>query len=94
MMKFIWCILVLFTPLQAAELVGIVTDAESKKPLQGVTVRLDGGVATETDTAGMFQFVNRPSQIHRLRISHVSYEPVVRELRLDSLHVKLAIGLV
>lgn len=88
-MKVLWCMLMFLAPLQAAELVGIVTDVETKKPLQGVTVRLVGGVVTETDAQGEFRFFNVAEGVQYLRVSHVGYEGGERAVRVDGNRVQV-----
>lgn len=58
----------------AATLQGVVTSAESGRPLHGVTVRVvDAGRVTETDTFGRFLFIDLPGGAYRLDISHVGF---------------------
>jgi outer membrane cobalamin receptor len=94
-MKFlVWVFMLIAMPVQAAELVGVVTDAETGKPLQGVTVRVVAGVAMQTDEKGVFRFLNVSEEIHHLRVSHVGYESVVRVVGASDLVSEVVVALV
>lgn len=62
---------------------GRVFDASSGKPLDGVTVRLEGTLALidQTDLAGQFLLVDVPMGEHEVRFSKSGYHPT-RETRV------------
>ena len=65
----------------AAMLQGIVTNAETGRPLPGATVRvLDISRVTQTDSLGHFRFPNLPDDAYRLEIRHVGFHTRAIEL--------------
>lgn len=52
-----------------AELVGVVRDARTKKPLPAVRVSLDGGATATTDAEGRFRFDSLPAGLCTVRLS-------------------------
>lgn len=94
MKYFLYLLLCITSSVQAAELVGFVRDVETRTPLPGVTVRVVGGMAMQTDERGQFRFVKMLEGIHRLRVSHVGYAPVVQDVNLGEDTLSVVIDLV
>ena len=71
----IFLILCASTPLQAAEIAGRVTDAETRTPVANASVRvLNAGLATKTDDRGHFAFSNLTAGDYTLEITHIAYQ--------------------
>lgn len=66
-------------PLEAAEIAGRVTDAETRVPIANARVRvLNADLATRTDLRGEFLFTDLNAGTYTIAISHVAYLPAQR----------------
>ena len=80
----IFLILCASTPLQAAEIAGRVTDAETRTPVANASVRvLNAGLATKTDDRGHFAFSDLAAGVYSLAISHIAYQTGRRTVHLS-----------
>ncbi len=71
----IFLILCASTPLQAAEIAGRVTDAETRMPIANASVRiLNDDLATKTDDRGHFAFSDLTPGDYSLAITHIAYQ--------------------
>jgi hypothetical protein len=63
------------TPLATGRIFGRVTDAVTKQPIEGATVRLTdvAGMVRLTDSRGSFTFSGIPRAVHQVVIEHVGY---------------------
>jgi hypothetical protein len=63
------------TPLATGRIFGRVTDALTKQPIEGATVRLVDvdGMVRLTDSHGSFMFSGIPRAVHQVVIEHVGY---------------------
>ncbi len=65
---------------QSGSIEGIITDKKNQETLIGTNVVIDGTMkGTITDAKGYFQLTDLAPGIYKLRISYVSYAPVVLE---------------
>ncbi|MDD7318971.1 MAG: TonB-dependent receptor [Prevotella sp.] len=56
---------------------GVVTDAETGRPVRDANIRVDNSLAKGvTNAEGRFKITNLPDKKHKLSITHVSYAPV------------------
>ena len=79
----IFLILCANTPLQAAEIVGRVTDAETRMPIANASVRvLNDDLATKTDARGHFAFSDLTAGAYTLAITHIAYQAGQRTVRV------------
>lgn len=68
---------------------GVVVSADSRLPLSGASVRIDGSTrAAETDSAGGYSFTHLRSGTYDIHVSHVGYEAgrasaVINDARLS-----------
>lgn len=60
---------------------GYVLDIQSKTPLAGVNVTIDGGKTTKTDRNGLFEIVVEHKKA-QLSFSHIGYRPYVQNVML------------
>ena len=66
-------------PLEAAEIAGRVTDAETQAPVANAQVRvLNADLATKTDHRGYFGLSGLNAGTYTLAISHIAYLPAQR----------------
>jgi protocatechuate 3,4-dioxygenase beta subunit len=71
---------------KGATVSGVVTDRESRRPIAGATVRLDGvtgtgtGARTTTDDAGRYTIDGTPTGAFSLRFSHTEYRERIEPL--------------
>lgn len=83
-MKVLIAIFLMMTiPVQAVELVGVVRHGETGELLRGVTVRVGDERAVQTDEVGVFRFGKMDVGMYQVRVSHVGFKGVVREVRVD-----------
>jgi len=62
---------------------GIIIDAKTKTPIQGVSINLvDVKLGTFTNAAGYFEINNLSSGIHLVEISHIGYSTIVDNIDL------------
>lgn len=63
------------TPLATGRIFGRITDAVTKEPIEGATVRLTDvdGMIGLTDSRGTFTFSDVPRAVHQLVIEHIGY---------------------
>jgi TonB-dependent receptor len=62
---------------RAAEIEGLISDANANVALQGATVRLDGGTkVTVTDRSGRYEFRDLPPGRYQITVSYVGYRDV------------------
>ena len=79
----IFLILCANTPLWAAQIVGRVTDAETRMPIASVRVRvLNTDFATQTDESGRFVFFDLMPGTYTLSVTHVAYGVGQRTVRV------------
>ncbi len=100
-MLLLGALILLFSGLyaQTLKIQGTVTDQQNKSPLQGATVRLksatDSGFSRSllSDSTGSFLFSALPADSFILSVSFVGFNPVTRNIRLDSSDVTLSISI-
>ena len=90
---FFICFLFGITALDAAQIVGTITDAETGTPIPNATVHiLNTDRAAQTDPNGQFVFLNLSSLQYTLHISHVAYHPTDRMVQAKE-NTRLTIAL-
>ncbi len=96
--RFWWGAVCLFlcSTLSAQTLVqGIVKDAGSGQPLQGVSVYFKGAKGVVTDSNGNYTLVTTSSKLTVLQFTHVGYTPVTKTIQVgkrQTLDVDLPLG--
>ncbi|MCC9165950.1 TonB-dependent receptor [Pontibacter harenae] len=88
MKNFLIVMAALLLPLQLFaqyNLSGQVTDATAGTPLAGANLVLEGAeVGVATNTAGYYEFSNLAAGTYTLRVSYLGYEPVQRQVVVNS----------
>jgi len=74
---------------QGRKISGVVTSADTKQPLSGVTVAVKGGTSVATDSKGAFS-VTLPVGAAELQFSHTGYVPLTQSIEgKESIDVEL-----
>ncbi len=78
---------------------GVVTDAETGRPVRDANIRVDNSLAKGvTNSEGRFKITNLPDNKHKLSITHIGYAPVslpvgtTEELKIDMTPTSQNIG--
>ena len=63
-------------PVEPAQLIGQVVDADTGTPIAGVLVEIVGLVSTTTASDGSYSIINIPPGSYTIRFSHPDYETI------------------
>jgi len=89
---FLWAIFLSFSFEVSGQtcIKGLVFDSKSHKPIVGVAVLADDGIhGTVTDSSGHFMLCVQPKTVRTITVSHLGYEPAVRQIEVGGEEMKI-----